>query len=72
MKKNNITVVYGDAQLSSSDTIKVKGKEGDTSNIKAKNIIIATGGRPRTIPGIEIDGKKIISSREAMSLEKQP
>ena len=72
MKKNNITVVYGDAELFSSNTIKVKNKDGETSNVKAKNIIIATGGRPRTIPGIEIDGKKIISSREAMSLEKKP
>ena len=72
MKKNNITVVYGTAQLSSANTIQVLDNEGKTSNIQTKNIIVATGGRPRTIPGIEIDGEKVISSKQAMSLEKKP
>ena len=72
MKKNKIEVVYGTAKLSSANTIQVQDAEGKTSSINAKNIIIATGGRPRTIPGIDIDDKKVISSKQAMSLEKQP
>jgi dihydrolipoamide dehydrogenase len=72
MKKNNITVVYGDAKLTSANSIQVKDNEGKITDIQSKNIIIATGGRPRTIPGIEIDGKKIISSKQAMSLESRP
>jgi len=72
MKKNKIEVVYGTAKLSSANSIQVQDAEGKTSTINAKNVIVATGGRPRTIPGIEIDGKKVISSKQAMSLEKQP
>ena len=38
----------------------------------AKNIIIATGGHPKSIPGIKIDGTIILSSKEAMVLDKIP
>ena len=72
MKKNKIEVVYGTAKLESANSIQVQDAEGKTSTINAKNVIVATGGRPRTIPGIDIDGKKVISSKQAMSLEKQP
>ncbi len=72
MKKNDIEVVFGNATLSSSNSIEITDNENLTSNISAKNIIIATGGRPRSIPGIEIDYEKIISSKQAMNLEKQP
>lgn len=72
MKKNKIDVIYGSAKLGSKGKVEVEGMDGKTSAIEAKHIIIATGGRPRTIPDVDIDGEKVISSREAMSLEKQP
>ncbi len=72
MKKNKIDVIYGSAKLGSKGKLEVEDKDGKTSEINAKNIIIGTGGRPRTIPDVEIDGDKVISSREAMSLDKQP
>ncbi len=72
MKKNGIDVIKGSAQFEAADTVTVKSEDGKTETVKAKHIIIATGGRPRSIPGIEIDGDKIISSKEAMTLEKQP
>ena len=40
--------------------------------IEAKNVIIATGARPRTLPGLETDGETIINSREALALREQP
>ncbi len=46
------------------------GKQLD--EIEAKHIILATGARPRSIPGIEIDRKKVISYFEAMSLKERP
>jgi dihydrolipoamide dehydrogenase len=72
MKKNKIDVISGSAKLSGKSSVEVakEGKVVDT--IKSKNIILATGGRPRSIPGVAIDGKKIISSTEAMSLPEQP
>jgi len=72
MNKNKIEVVYGNAQLTSANSIEVTGSDRNKSEIAAKNIIIATGGRPRSIPGVEIDGEKILSSKHAMMLEKQP
>lgn len=72
MKKNKIEVVSGVAKFNGKNSLEVTkdGKVVDT--IKTKNTIIATGGRPRTIPGVAIDGKKVISSSEAMVLPKQP
>lgn len=72
MKKNGIDVHYGAAQFKTSSIIEVAGKDGNTTELSAKHIIVATGGRPRSIPGIEIDGEQIISSKQAMNLEKQP
>jgi dihydrolipoamide dehydrogenase len=72
MKKNKIDVVYGQASIQNAGKIEVSGDKDKKSTINAKHIIIATGGRPRTIPGIEFDGKHIIEYRKAMSLETQP
>ncbi len=72
MKKNKIEVFSGTAKLTGKNAIQVSkdGKNADT--ITSKNIILATGGRPRTIPGVEIDRQKIITSTEAMTLPEQP
>lgn len=72
-KKNNITVFSGKGKLVSGNKIAVTNDVDESiEEIEADSIIFATGARPRSIPGIKIDGKKIISSREAMSLEKMP
>ncbi len=72
MKKNGIDVIYGTAQFATAKTVAVTDADGKNSTVSAKHIIIATGGRPRSIPGIEIDLDKIISSKEAMTLEQLP
>jgi dihydrolipoamide dehydrogenase len=70
-KKNNITKIQGKAFLKSNNIIEITN-ESETKEISAKNIIIATGGKPRMIPGVTFDGVKIISSSEAMILEQPP
>jgi len=72
MKKNKIEVINGYGTLTDKSTVSVKKNDGATVNLKAKNIILATGARPRQIPGIQFDGKRIISSTEAMLLEAPP
>jgi dihydrolipoamide dehydrogenase len=72
MKKNKIQVVSGTAKLTGRNSIEVTKENKVTDTIKTKNIIIATGGRPRSIPGVTIDRKKIITSSEAMTLPEQP
>lgn len=69
MKKNKIEVIKGDATLTAGDRVEVQ--PGGRA-LTAKNIIIATGARPRAIPGLTIDGSQVISSREALELAEVP
>ena len=71
MKKNRISHISGTGKLTSNTTLEVKnGKK--TEIIEANKIIIATGARPRSFPGMKIDGKRVISSKEAMVLDAPP
>jgi len=72
MKKNKITVIKGAATFNKDKSLAVKDETGKTTNYSAKHIIIATGAKPRSLPSMPIDGKKIISSTEAMMLPTQP
>ncbi len=65
MKKHKITVIAGDAKLTGKGKIAVT-KDGKTEEVTAKNIVLATGARARTMPGFEPDGKLIWTYREAM------
>ncbi len=65
MKKHKITVIAGDARLAGKGKISVT-KDGKATEYAAKNIILATGARARTLPGLEPDGKLIWTYREAM------
>jgi len=71
MKKNKVKHIKGTGCLVSKNRIKVE-KGNKTETIEADKIIIATGARPRTFPGMEYDGKRVISSKEAMTLETPP
>lgn len=71
LKKNKVDLLNGTAKIISNNSVEVS--VGDKSEIiNSKNIIIATGARPRNIPGINIDRNKIITSSEAMVLDEIP
>ena len=70
MEKNKITVLHGVGSFEDATHIKIDGKESQT--IEAKNSIIATGSKPATLPFIEIDKERIITSTEALSLKEIP
>lgn len=72
LKKNKVTVFDGLGSLKSGKTVSVKGSDGKTTELSAKNIIIATGARPRILPGLEPDGKHIWTYKEAMIPEALP
>ncbi|MBV8977056.1 MAG: dihydrolipoyl dehydrogenase [Alphaproteobacteria bacterium] len=61
MKKHKIAVIAGEAKLTGANTVAVGDK-----TYAAKNIVLATGARARTLPGLEPDGKLIWTYREAM------
>ena len=71
MKKNRVAVFRGRGRLTPGRKVAVESPDG-TETLEAANVILATGGSPRSIRGVEIDGERVISSREAMVLEKRP
>ncbi|MBA3649584.1 MAG: dihydrolipoyl dehydrogenase [Chitinophagales bacterium] len=72
MKKNKIDVYSGLGSFVSNNKIAIRKTDGSREEIDSKNIIIATGSKPATLPGITIDKKRIISSTEALSLTAIP
>jgi dihydrolipoamide dehydrogenase len=71
MKKNKIETIYGTANFKSPNQLNVVSKDGEQV-VQASKIVIATGAKPASLPGVEIDGKSVISSREAMVWDKRP
>lgn len=71
MKKNKITVFEGHGSFKDKNTVVVKGEKG-TQEIQGKQIIIATGSKPSTLPTVKIDKERIITSTEALKLQEVP
>lgn len=71
-KKNNVELIPGLGSLTADKTVKVVDAEGSTTEYEADHIILATGSRVRQLPAMPIDGKKIISYRQALVLDKLP
>ncbi len=72
LKKNKITVIDGFAKLAGNGKLDVSKNDKKIATLTAKHIILATGARPRQIPGIEVDGKLIWSYFEAMVPVEMP
>lgn len=70
MKKNKIDVFTGVGSFESKNIIQIDGNE--KKKVEAKNVIIATGSKPSTLPFIEIDKKRVITSTEALELKELP
>jgi dihydrolipoyl dehydrogenase len=69
-KKNKIDWIKGTARLAGKGTVEVI--DGDRQTLAAKEIIVATGSSARSVPGIEIDHRRIITSDEAIGLKEVP
>jgi dihydrolipoamide dehydrogenase len=72
LKKNKVSVIDGEATLKGGGKIAVAAKNGGPSEVTAKHIILATGARARTLPGLEPDGKMIWTYKEAMVPDHMP
>lgn len=72
MDKNKITVFEGLGSFKDATHVSIKKNDGKTEEIEAKNIIIATGSKPSTLPFIKIDKERIITSTEALELKEVP
>ncbi len=71
-KKNKVTYLKGKGVLFSKNDIVVYESNNKRTNIKSKNIVIATGSSVSSLPGIEINEKNIVSSTGALSFDKVP
>ncbi|MGV3588025.1 MAG: dihydrolipoyl dehydrogenase [Adhaeribacter sp.] len=72
MKKNKVEVLHGTATLLTPQTVSIQGAAETPTTVETKYIILATGSKPSSLPGITIDKKRIISSTEALTLPEIP
>lgn len=72
MDKNKIDVYEGVGRFRDATHIDIEGKDAKKETIEAKNIIIATGSKPSTLPFIKLDKERVITSTEALKLQEIP
>ncbi len=72
MKKNKVTVLRGNGVLTGPTSVRVSGGESGDVEASARHLILATGSAPRSLPGLEPDGKLVITSDEALARNDVP
>lgn len=72
MKKNKIDVYTGIGSFKDKNTITVQKEDGNNEELSTDKTIIATGSKPSSLPNVEIDKKRVISSTEALELPEIP
>lgn len=74
LRKANTTVVAGRGRLSGPGRVAVvrTAAEGESVELQADNLIVATGSRPRRLPGLECDGRRVLTSDDALFLDGIP
>lgn len=71
-KKAGVSVVSGTGRIAERGVVEVTTAEGEVQRIEADHIILATGSRPREIPTMPVDGVRIISSKQALTMQHLP
>jgi dihydrolipoamide dehydrogenase len=71
-KKNKITLFKGHGRLEGAKAVVVKAEDGSETKVDAKNVVLATGSRPKSLPGITPDGKSILTSDDVLQLKEIP
>lgn len=72
MKKNKIDVLHGHGSFVDKNTIKIAQGDDNEQQITTKQVIIATGSKPSSLPFIKIDKERVITSTEALTLKSVP
>lgn len=67
LKKRGVTLIQGSGRLTGAGAVAV-----DAQEVRGDAVIIATGARPRSLPGVDIDGEVVLTSREALALRETP
>ncbi len=72
LKKNKVTIIDGRGKLAGGGKVDVSKEGKSVATLEAKHIILATGARPRSLPGLEADGKLVWSYFEALVPKQMP
>ncbi len=72
MKKNGVSVVRGHGRLKGRGVVEVTAPGGKPQSIRTRHAVLATGSVPKMLPGLEADGRRVLTSNEALSLEFVP
>ena len=71
-KTKKVDYVVGKAQIQSDKKVIVTAADGKTQTLTGKAILVATGAKPRKLPGVEVDGVTVLTSREALAIKTLP
>lgn len=71
-RNHSVTLVSGRGRVSSRGTIEVRREDGSAESLSARGILLATGSVPTGLPGVELDGERILDSKDALDLEEPP
>jgi dihydrolipoamide dehydrogenase len=72
IRSKGITLVEGTGRLTGPTTVEVTSTDGTTSTLEGRHLVLATGSVPKSLPGLDIDGERIISSDHALTLDRVP
>lgn len=72
LRQNKVTFVRGRGRFLSPTKLQVTGPDGASTEIEAKHTILATGSAPKSLPGLQIDGERIITSDHILELKSPP
>jgi dihydrolipoamide dehydrogenase len=72
LKKNKIDAVRGTGRIAAPGKVEVKAPDGKTQMLETKNIVVATGSDVARLKGVDIDGRRIVTSDQAIALDKVP
>ncbi|GLZ10425.1 dihydrolipoyl dehydrogenase [Actinomadura sp. NBRC 104425] len=72
IKSKGITVVEGEGRLTGPTSVAVTGADGAVTVLEGRHIVLATGSAPKSLPGLDIDGERIITSDHALTLDRVP
>jgi dihydrolipoamide dehydrogenase len=71
-KKYGVTLIRGDAKILAANRVSVAAAEGGTEEHGCKHLVVATGARAKVFPGLEPDGERVVTYREAIVSTRQP
>src|SRR5690606_22943514 len=72
MKKNKVTVVKGTGRLKGKGKVEVTDADGKKQTLETKNVLLATGSVPRSLPNVKVDHKHVLNSDSILDIEKVP